>query len=168
MTSSTPPSPHRFCLDTNVFDLIVAEGLVDAVNRLQDGGVCELLVCYAQEQEIARMKDPAKRAEAQRIRTRHAEPGAAMWASWECLWGIDSSHGVTVDTMRGNTQPNRHANDTQIAATAARHRATFVTCEQGSLVNRFLRAGTDVEAWSGAAFVQWVRDRIADLRTMGG
>jgi hypothetical protein len=39
----TPKAAMRFVVDSNVFDLLLAEGLVATVNRLQVSGECELL-----------------------------------------------------------------------------------------------------------------------------
>jgi hypothetical protein len=47
----------RFVVDTNVFDLLLEEGLVATVNRLQSLGECELLTTYVQEDELAKVPD---------------------------------------------------------------------------------------------------------------
>ena len=154
--------PRRFMLDTNVFDLVVSERLVDALNGLQEDGICELLVCYVQQDELARIPDAAKRTEIDRLRVQEVEPGAAMWgAPWGFQWGADGARGVTIDSMQGNAREDRHGNDMQIAATAAFHDAVLVTCERRGLASRFRATGTDVPLWSGDEFVRWVREQVA-------
>ena len=59
----------RLMLDTQIYDLIVAEpGLVATLNGLQDENVASIISTQIQEDELAGITDPVKAIEVSRVR----------------------------------------------------------------------------------------------------
>ncbi len=73
--------PKRLMLDTNVYDLIVARrGFVERVNAAVEAGTIEILRTRVQEEEIARIPDPGRRAAMRQVRGRTIAVSDAPWA----------------------------------------------------------------------------------------
>jgi predicted nucleic acid-binding protein len=81
--------PKRVMLDTNVYDLVVARaGFTARLQQAVRAGAVEILRTRVQEEEIARIPDPKKRAALRKIPGRRIEtvsPPPGPWPSDDAL-----------------------------------------------------------------------------------
>jgi hypothetical protein len=144
----------RVMLDTNIFDrIIVIPGLADHLRSLTTGGRLDIVVTQVQEDELARMPDPAKRREVQLVPRRliatsvflmgFSPLGAAR------LGGGDAG-GLSLDEL---AERNR-VPDAVIALTVAAEAEeveAFVT-EDARLARSVMAKATTLKVWKFTEF----------------
>ena len=147
----------RIMLDSNVYDLVVADQVIlSAIKRRIADGRLTLVSTHVQRDELS-LAPETKRAALLAIygMADSVSTTGAVWdvSKWdECSWGSDAISASIVALMAGNP---KHAEDALIAATAAGEADVLVTNET-RLASKIQRAGFSVKVWSWSEFVAWL------------
>jgi predicted nucleic acid-binding protein len=118
-------------LDTNVYDLVVAQpGFTERLNRAVEAGHVDIVRTRVQENEIARIQSAARRSAMRRIR------------------------GRTVPTV--SPPPGPWPSDDALIALTAEVSADALVTEDKELRERVQAASNRLDAWSFAQLVEFV------------
>lgn len=143
----------KFMLDTNIFDAIIAEpGMVDRLNKLSEAGKVILLTTHIQEDELAAIPDPPKRAEIAKIVRRCTTTDGAVFGVSRygmATFGGQGESGCSINDVR--TVSGGHTNDALIATSASRDADVLVTNED-RLPKRLTATSAKCKVWDFAQF----------------
>lgn len=146
----------RIMLDTNAYDMIVERpGFMEKLNAAHDNGGLVILRTHIQEDELAAIPDPKKRAAVMEVAGTKVATSGAVWdlSKWdEATWG-DGAGDVRVGDVA--TTAGNHMEDALIASTAAVEADVLVTNER-RLPKRIWLAGSKLEVWNVEKFAAYV------------
>jgi hypothetical protein len=131
---------ERYLIDTIIHDAIVdTPGAASLVERLVAAGLVEFVVTHLQEDQLARVPDPKRRARLCAI-PRTKVPTSDFIIGVSRLGMARLGEGRVLEAIRGEDEPTRHklTVDAEIAATAEREGLTLVT-EDRQLARRGAR-----------------------------
>src|SRR5687768_311672 len=112
----------RFMLDTNVFDAVIAvHDVPDKLNALSKLGTIEIVTTHVQEDELAGIKDDAKREGVLSISRVCVTTAGAVFDTSKfdmATFGNGSEDGCSIEQI--DSEKHNHTADALIATTAAR------------------------------------------------
>lgn len=121
-------SPLRVIFDTNAYDEVVARpGLLNRIQELASLEKLRIVHTHVQEDQIARIRYPAKRANLEQAHGVKVPTSGAVWdvSRWgDSTWGSGTGEVQLGDVM---TSDGNHAEDALIASTASVQADILVT-----------------------------------------
>lgn len=147
----------KMMFDTQIYDLIAeTQGLIDALNDLQDQGHLEILSTHIQEDELAGIKDADKAALIALLNRKCVPTAGAVYGLSQygaATYGDGSSSGISIEQVCSPS--GRHIEDALIATSASQHAEVLVTVD-GRLSRRLRSVKPRCYVWSFERLKEWV------------
>ena len=149
----------RLMLDSNVHDEVIAvPGFADRLRVAIATGHIQIVTTHIQQDELARIPVPAKRAAALDVPGTVTATAGAVWdvSPWDqARWGEGQGEIKYTDIFKGNP---RDIEDALIVITAASEADVLVTQEKGKLPKRILVTNTKLVVWDFEQLKRYVDD----------